>query len=73
MGSEVYPLGKFVNFPHRIETDKINSSEVIPTTLQLMELLLVQRRLIFTLPHTEAVTTSFSMLLSERVIPLEPS
>lgn len=56
-----------------METDKINSLEVIRTTLQLMELLLVQHRLIYTLPRTEAVTTSFSMLLSDRVIPLEPS
>lgn len=41
--------------------------------LQLMELLLEQHRLIFTLPRTEAVMTSFSMLLPDRVIPLEPS
>lgn len=41
--------------------------------LQLMEILLVQHRLIFTLPHTEAVTISFFMLLPDRVIPLEPS
>lgn len=56
-----------------MHTDKINSLEAILTTLQLMEILLVQRPLISTLPHTEAVTTSFSMLLPGRVTPLDPS